>query len=71
MTNPHSIEAERALIGAMLVDSEVISQIGLSADEFHVPSNSKIYKDSTGKKRNLVDPTWIYPEYEYCTLGII
>ena len=44
-TQPHSTEAERTVLGALLIDPEAIYQIDdkLSADDFYDPTCRRIY----------------------------
>jgi len=43
---PHSIEAEKALLGCILIENEALTKVvsNLQANSFYKPSHSKIYK---------------------------
>ncbi len=46
---PHNIEAEQALLGAMLYDNEVYQRVGdwLKADHFYDPLHARIYESAS------------------------
>ncbi|MGF1464107.1 MAG: replicative DNA helicase [Maricaulaceae bacterium] len=49
-TPPHSLEAEQALIGAILFDNEVVHRISdyLKPDHFYDPVHQRLYETTTG-----------------------
>ena len=48
-TAPHNIEAEQALLGALLFDNEVYNRVGdwLEATHFYDPVHARIYETAT------------------------
>ncbi|HET9395842.1 MAG TPA: DnaB-like helicase N-terminal domain-containing protein, partial [Nitrospiraceae bacterium] len=45
---PHNIEAEQALLGAILIDNEVVARVGhlLCASDFYDPVHAAIYESA-------------------------
>lgn len=43
---PHSLDAERGVLGSILIDKDAISQVSgfLTAEDFYVPANAMVYK---------------------------
>lgn len=42
--NPHSIEAEQQILGAILLDNTIIRKLDISAEDFYVPKHKQIYR---------------------------
>ena len=49
---PHNIEAEQALLGALLFDNEVYQRVGdwLKPDHFYDPLHARIFTRHAGKE---------------------
>jgi replicative DNA helicase len=67
-TLPHNIEAEAALLGALMIDNRLVEdvQLKLRADHFHEPAHGRIY-DAILKltERNMIaNPVTLRPMFE-------
>ncbi|PWR20054.1 replicative DNA helicase [Zavarzinia compransoris] len=67
-TPPHNLEAEQALLGAILVNNEAVSRVNefLLADHFYEPLHQRIYTNSVKliEKQQIANPVTLRPFFE-------